>query len=157
MKEASRVDGIRRWRCLCKCGNQIIVRQGNLLYATKSCGCLRRRKKAMVTKAKRLHGGGKAFIFPNSKASLIPSGPLSPRQTLALDVPEVAGIEKRARALAGNGNGDQGEVLTTSLLVGLAHFEREAAPVAIEDEPDLADRDTRPNRNEWLTSLGVGR
>lgn len=35
----------RAWLCKCDCGNEVIVRQRNLLSArmTKSCGCLRKR------------------------------------------------------------------------------------------------------------------
>lgn len=30
------------WRCLCECGNEAVVYQGNLTRNTSSCGCLRR-------------------------------------------------------------------------------------------------------------------
>lgn len=34
------------WLCMCSCGNPTVVRSDNLLSGkTKSCGCLRRRKK----------------------------------------------------------------------------------------------------------------
>lgn len=46
------VDGRRRFRCLCACGNQKVVASGDLLNArVKSCGCLRRElaaKKALL-------------------------------------------------------------------------------------------------------------
>lgn len=31
-----------QWRCLCDCGNVVVVEQGNLERRQKSCGCLRR-------------------------------------------------------------------------------------------------------------------
>ena len=36
----------RRWECLCDCGNYTLVVQNYLLSGrTKSCGCLRRKKR----------------------------------------------------------------------------------------------------------------
>ena len=33
--------GNGKWKCICDCGNEVIVRSGNLTYGnTKSCGCL---------------------------------------------------------------------------------------------------------------------
>ena len=39
---------LRRWNCICDCGNETTVLQTNLLQknGTKSCGCLSRRKKS---------------------------------------------------------------------------------------------------------------
>lgn len=52
-----RGDGVRVWRCLCKCGNETLVRTQSLVEGhTKSCGCLKERK------AKKF----KAGIFLNS-------------------------------------------------------------------------------------------
>lgn len=31
-----------QWRCLCDCGNVVVIEQGNLERRQKSCGCLRR-------------------------------------------------------------------------------------------------------------------
>jgi len=35
-------SGPRKWKVRCDCGNELIVRGGNLLRSTKSCGCLKK-------------------------------------------------------------------------------------------------------------------
>lgn len=50
-----------RWRCRCKCGNEVIVSANNLRSgATKSCGCLRKEavRKANTGVARRNQGKG---------------------------------------------------------------------------------------------------
>lgn len=52
-----RGDGVRVWRCLCKCGDESLVRTQSLVEGhTKSCGCLKERKSKKF----------KAGIFVNS-------------------------------------------------------------------------------------------
>lgn len=42
-----RGDPLRRWECLCECGNSSVVQQGSLRNGrSKSCGCLHREKTA---------------------------------------------------------------------------------------------------------------
>jgi hypothetical protein len=45
MEEAGHKDNHIAWRCLCDCGNEIVVQGSSLRRgATKSCGCLRKEK-----------------------------------------------------------------------------------------------------------------
>lgn len=43
---AGKTDGYHRWKCVCDCGNETVVRQTSLQNGrTQSCGCLKRGKK----------------------------------------------------------------------------------------------------------------
>lgn len=43
MEPAANVGGCTAWKCVCDCGNEVVVRTGDLRSGnTKSCGCLRR-------------------------------------------------------------------------------------------------------------------
>jgi len=59
--------GNRSWRCLCQCGNQWIVSQGNIRSGkAQSCGCYRREKTA---KKNRTHGcAGRGKPTPEYRA-----------------------------------------------------------------------------------------
>ena len=44
-------NGLRYWRCSCRCGNESVVRESYLLTGrTRSCGCLQRKTLANVMK-----------------------------------------------------------------------------------------------------------
>lgn len=54
IKEGAKAYGTVRWVCQCHCGNETVVRAGNLQKGNvKSCGCS---KGELITKAKTRHG-----------------------------------------------------------------------------------------------------
>jgi hypothetical protein len=45
IEEVERRGRVRQWRCICSCGGEIVVAQGNLTSgATRSCGCFHRER-----------------------------------------------------------------------------------------------------------------
>lgn len=47
---------LRRWRCRCECGNEVVVRTTHLTNGnTRSCGCLQRQKASISGKARSDH------------------------------------------------------------------------------------------------------
>jgi len=60
LEKAESQKGRTLWKCLCDCGNEVVI-QGLLLKNghTKSCGCLR---KEMAAEAKTTHGMGKTKL-----------------------------------------------------------------------------------------------
>lgn len=51
---AQREKGAVRWRCRCECGNEVVVKSGNLGSGNSTtCGCVKRRKAAERQRARR--------------------------------------------------------------------------------------------------------
>lgn len=64
-------EGAYFWRCRCKCGNETVVRQNNLLLGhTKSCGCL---QKTQIVNNLRLVDGTSVTILEAMKNRVIAS------------------------------------------------------------------------------------
>lgn len=56
-----RVGHNKQWRCICDCGNEVIVRSYDLRKGTtKSCGCANRRESALRA---RTHGQSKSRLY----------------------------------------------------------------------------------------------
>lgn len=65
-------EGTYFWRCRCKCGNETIVRQNNLLLGhTKSCGC--RKKSAYIDNLKLIDGTSVTMLEASRGERLISS------------------------------------------------------------------------------------
>lgn len=63
-------DGTYYWRCRCKCGNETVVRQNNLLLGhTKSCGC--RQKTAYIENLKLVDGTSVTMLEASRSQRLI--------------------------------------------------------------------------------------